>query len=583
VRLLRTRRPLLAAIAIVLLVVTTVVVATPSRAGAATRYVAPVPDPVVEHFDLPEQRWQAGNRGVDYAPVPGTPVVASADGEVVFAGQVGGQLHVTVRHPDGLRTSYSFLAEVDVRRGARVRAGQQLGTAGSAVHFGVRAPDDTYLDPEALLAGLLDGRPVLVPSTAEGADPLEERRHLLGVVADAIGAVTGATVDIGVTAAAVTVAAARATTDLLLDLAELSGQELVAAVRDLLGVDCTDGADAAPVIAERRIVVLVSGLGTDSGANSAWMLPTDDLGYADADVVRFSYDGGRAPADGVAYRDRADGLAGIEQRAFDGLDTQQPLAASADALADLLGEVADREPGVPIDVVAHSQGGVVSRLAIDTAGRQGRLPAEVENLVTLGSPHAGTHMADGVVAAQGSATGRAILDEAVERRVHAPLDPRLPAISELASDAAIAQEVHDRPLPDGVRFTSIGARGDWIVPAGRTRDDAARQVVVDSLHGTDEDVGILGGVAAHGELPEAPDAVREVALAVNEMPPTCQALLDRLIDVGASGAIGGVERGLADVLDVTAPVIDRFEPSDDEVRRDVDQLAEVAEAEASGR
>ncbi|MBV8386955.1 MAG: M23 family metallopeptidase, partial [Acidimicrobiia bacterium] len=42
---------------------------------------------------------------MDYATAPGTEVRAAADGEVVFAGQVGGTLHVVVLHGDGIRTS----------------------------------------------------------------------------------------------------------------------------------------------------------------------------------------------------------------------------------------------------------------------------------------------------------------------------------------------------------------------------------------------------------------------------------------------------------------------------------------------
>jgi hypothetical protein len=544
VRLARSVRPLLAAAVVVLVVAAGVVVAPPPAAAAPVSYRPPIPGPIVDTFAPPAERWQAGNRGVDYAPMPGEPVVASSDGEVVFAGQVGGQLHVTVQHPDGLRTSYSFLASVDVRKGGQVRAGQQIGTAGTNLHFGVRAPDGTYLDPEALLAGLLEGRPVLVPGTAEGADPLEERRHLLGVVADAVVGAVETAVGGSVAIADATLGAAVATGEVLRDLTLLAGHELVAAAKDVLGIDCTDGAVPPPPIDERRIVVVVSGLGTDSGGASAWELPTDDLGYADADVVRFSYNGGRAPADGAPYDPSSSGLAGIEQRPFDGRDSQRSLTESADELSDLLAEVAERAPGAPIDVIAHSQGGVVSRLAIDAAGRDGRLPDEVENLVTLGSPHGGAPLADLVVAMQGSASGEAILEEARERGFQDPLDPNLPAIAELASHDSPTSAVHDRPLPDGVRFTSIGARGDAIVPAGHTRDTAAHHVVIDSLHGTDEDIGIgVGMQQAHGELPSSPDALREVALAVSGMPPTCQALLDRAIDLAASEAIGGVERG----------------------------------------
>ena len=48
---------------------------------------------------------------------PHSPVRAAGDGEVVFAGSVAGSLHLTVAHPDGLRTSYSFLTTLEVATG----------------------------------------------------------------------------------------------------------------------------------------------------------------------------------------------------------------------------------------------------------------------------------------------------------------------------------------------------------------------------------------------------------------------------------------------------------------------------------
>ena len=54
---------------------------------------------------------------------PGTPVRAANAGEVTFAGNVAGSLHVVVAHAGGLRTSYSFLATIAVRRGQHVARG----------------------------------------------------------------------------------------------------------------------------------------------------------------------------------------------------------------------------------------------------------------------------------------------------------------------------------------------------------------------------------------------------------------------------------------------------------------------------
>ena len=48
------------------------------------------------------------------------------------AGEVGGALHVTIEHADGLRTSSSFLYSLTVNAGNQVRAGDVIGIAGGA-------------------------------------------------------------------------------------------------------------------------------------------------------------------------------------------------------------------------------------------------------------------------------------------------------------------------------------------------------------------------------------------------------------------------------------------------------------------
>ena len=98
-----------------------------TAASAGVVYEPPVDAPVVDPFRPPTTPYGQGNRGLEYATKPGTPVLAAGRGLVVFAGQVGGTLHVTVRHPDGVRTSYSYLALVLVRRGQVVDHGSVVG------------------------------------------------------------------------------------------------------------------------------------------------------------------------------------------------------------------------------------------------------------------------------------------------------------------------------------------------------------------------------------------------------------------------------------------------------------------------
>ncbi len=65
----------------------------------------------------------------------------------------------------------------------------------------------------------------------------------------------------------------------------------------------------------------------------------------------------------------------------------QPLRGYRPRLVDALDEISREFPDEPIDVVAHSMGGVILRLALQ---QRPDLAARIRRIVTLGSPHAGT-------------------------------------------------------------------------------------------------------------------------------------------------------------------------------------------------
>ncbi|MCH6568829.1 MAG: M23 family metallopeptidase [Acidobacteria bacterium] len=98
--------------------------------------------------------------GVDYGAPRGTPVLASADGTVIFAARKGGFGNlVRVRHPNGYITGYAHLSRMDVRRGQRVRQGERIGRVGStglstAPHLDYRVQNRSgkYVNPKELAA-----------------------------------------------------------------------------------------------------------------------------------------------------------------------------------------------------------------------------------------------------------------------------------------------------------------------------------------------------------------------------------------------------------------------------------------------
>jgi murein DD-endopeptidase MepM/ murein hydrolase activator NlpD len=104
----------------------------------------PLQAPVGDPFGPRGNRFHAG---IDLIASLGTPVVAAAPGRVEFAGFARGGWGklVIVESRSGVRTMYAHLSAVDVRRGAGVETGEELGLVGATgnakgahLHFEVR-------------------------------------------------------------------------------------------------------------------------------------------------------------------------------------------------------------------------------------------------------------------------------------------------------------------------------------------------------------------------------------------------------------------------------------------------------------
>lgn len=99
-------------------------------------------------------RWGRMHEGVDMAGPVGTPVYATADGVVTFAGwQNGYGRIVIVRHAYGVETRYPHLNAIRAEVGQRVEVGEQVGDMGNSgrstgphLHYEVRV-DGEAVDP----------------------------------------------------------------------------------------------------------------------------------------------------------------------------------------------------------------------------------------------------------------------------------------------------------------------------------------------------------------------------------------------------------------------------------------------------
>lgn len=98
------------------------------------------------------------HKGVDFSARTGTPIYATGDGVITFAGRGSGYgKHVIIEHTKaGYQTLYAHLSDIDgaVREGRAVQRGQQIGLSGSTglskaphLHYEVRDLNDNALNP----------------------------------------------------------------------------------------------------------------------------------------------------------------------------------------------------------------------------------------------------------------------------------------------------------------------------------------------------------------------------------------------------------------------------------------------------
>lgn len=484
----------------------------PSTGG----WLRPVRGAVARPFAEPRSRYGAGHRGVDFVAAPGAPVRAANSGEVTFAGNVAGSLHVVVAHGGGLRTSASFLATIAVRRGQRVARGDVLGTTGAGVgehagvlHFGLRV-GDRYVDPMALfvptdLTRLIRLVPVDEPAQAGLDPPALERRSLAeslhlprGVTAltapeersgplDAIG---GALADVaavgrgligpalvpleGLGVAASWLWRGSLASPMVADGVTMA-ERLLEWARSRQDCD-SDTKQPASGGGSGHLALTIAGINSSTDPESATALPldTDRLGYRAGEVRSFSY----AP-DGGPYRRE---------------HTTADLTKAARALGAQLRQLQREQPGREVDLIAHSQGGVVVAEFLEHVYDAGdaKLPP-LGTVVTLSSPLQGAPVATAVKRVRATTTGRAIADEVDQRSGGAVPPTGGISTRQLSEDSSFIRGLQHGSLPEQIDLTSIGATDDVIVPADHTTRSGVRSVTVDPAGFSDH-----GGIVRDG-------------------------------------------------------------------------------------
>ena len=384
--------------------------------------VPPVDGAIGRHFDPPDGTFGPGHRGVDFTVPAGARVRAAGAGTVSFAGTVAGALAVSVRHGSGLSTTYSQLGEVWVDEGDAVASGTWLGLVGTAhdgvpgLHLGVKV-DGVYVDPLSGMApldlgGALRLTPLLWEPSAAIPQPLADAMRPTGPGSNR------------------------------------------------RSCSAAEGRTSAVAPPNDNVVIAVAGIGSKTvGPDAADMYHPGPrfFGYEPNKTYLFSY---RGAGGSRLHRD------------YERTDTYGDIEHAAARLGELVQAVGRKHPGADIDLIAHSQGGIVARtyLARRASGRFVGGP-RVAHLVTLASPHTGAPAAANVEhLREETRSGPPLLALAVDRAAAQwPIpDPTSAAVTQLTPDSHLLDSLASQDVTFGTRVLTLGIPNDLVVPADRT-------------------------------------------------------------------------------------------------------------------
>ena len=451
--------------------------ADPPAADPGRLWLVPPVDGVIgRRFQAPRTDWGSGHRGIDYLlpSAEGASVRAAAAGRVKFAGQVGGFLAVTIQHSGEIESTYSQLAEVLVRAGEYVHQGEWIGRASFA--HAVNDPV-TELPHSEEGSGLHFGVKVLGeyvdPEDYLGPLDVSDAIHLAPLIGDWAEEITN----------------------------YHAGSYLDEECR-------APGLPSTPGPPNENIVVLIPGISSTTAGHerhASFGLPAA-LGYAPERTYYFSYEGSDVPNLHETYR-RA--------------DTIESLRSSAAKLAALLIRLARRHPGTDVDLIGHSQGGLIARAVLEHSVRawQPGLP-RIDHLITISTPHRGTTLAGlGQQLGEGTLTGE-LLARAAQRwsRRGGPIpDPYADALRDMRPGSALLDGLAAADVVLGTKVLSLAPAADLLVPATRARWEGEANRILTT-----------GGPFAHSGILASSDALGIAGAFLRDAPASCVAAEDYL-------------------------------------------------------
>ncbi|HVF11826.1 MAG TPA: hypothetical protein VNA87_01945, partial [Actinomycetota bacterium] len=292
-----------------------------------------------------------------------------------------------------------------------------------------------------------------------------------------------------------------------------------------------------------NIVVAVAGIGshTDESPSgeikpAASIYDTDfrTLGYPEENIFHFSYEGIKDRGGTGPYRMHAP---------YEKEDTYEDIEVSAKKLALQIEEIHRRYPDKEIDIVAHSQGGLVSAQYIYAIWDAKRPDGpKLGHFVTISTPHQGADAAGLGHLLKASPVGERKLAtlKGISRLTGLP-DPASPSALQMAEGSGFIGDLNRNWDPGKVDTTTIGATFDFVVTPQHAHLKGARTYTADIPWKTSP-------IKAHSEVTTAKSTKQIVYGALANKPVQCTAMRDAV-------ANAGVGPGLSLVVDSLVLVI----------------------------
>jgi triacylglycerol esterase/lipase EstA (alpha/beta hydrolase family) len=202
--------------------------------------------------------------------------------------------------------------------------------------------------------------------------------------------------------------------------------------------------------------------------------------------------------------------------------------------------VGTRHPDAAVDIIAHSQGGIIARTFLaSTRAWDPRIP-RVEHLVTFATPHRGAPLAGAARTLRNGSIGERVLVDslsALSRRYMGLPGPRSTAVAQLAPGSDLLDGLEREDVAFGTRALALAIPNDLLVPADRARWEGERNRVV----------APTGGPAGHSGIVRSAMARAVAHSFLRDGAPSCAGDWDA-VGPSIGAAISALEASVPDTL-----------------------------------